>query len=182
MWKSLKANSEKKRGRRDKSEQTKHKISICKFLQLFGICYYLLFYHNKKVNYMLVFIPTRACFWLRKVYIFRRSSLLQEFTAVVQRDWHSLPFLCWFLIILAIPVYTYVHPLHSGAFVAYSSFTLVSFCFIAVSFQLVPVYCGTILVHSVSFRRHSASFWYIPFRSVPFLCLVTPLFALEIWK
>ena len=72
----------------------------------------------------------------------------------------------------------------SGAIVAYSGVTLVSFHSIAVSFRLVPVYSGTILVHSVSFRRHSASFRYIPvysgifrsvpFRSVPFLCLVTP--------
>ena len=123
---------------------------------------------------MLVFIPTRACFWLTKVDIFRRSSLLQQFTAVVQREWHSLPFLCWFVIVSVIPVYTYVSPLHSGSFVAYSSVTLVSFRFIAVSFQLVPVYSGTILVHSVSFRGHSASFRYILFRSIPFLCLVTP--------
>ena len=69
-----------------------------------------------------------------------------------------------------IPVH--VNPLHSGAIVAYSGVTLVSFHFIAVSFRLVPVYSGTILVHSVSFRRHSASFRYIPvysgiFRSVP---------------
>ena len=61
----------------------------------------------------------------------------------------------------------------SGAIVAYSGVTLVSFHFIAVSFRLVPVYSGTILVHSVSFRRHSALFRYIPvysgiFRSVPF--------------
>ena len=60
----------------------------CKFLQLYGICYYLLYYHNKKVNYMLVFIPMRTCFWLRKVDI--------QYT-VVQREWHSLPLLCWFL-------------------------------------------------------------------------------------
>ena len=87
---------------------------------------------------------------------------------------------------------------HSGAFVAYSGVTPVSFLFVAVSFQLVPVYSGTILVHSVLFRRHSGSFRYIPvpflsipasfrlvpvysglfryipFRSIPFLCLVTP--------
>ena len=56
----------------------------------------------------------------------------------------------------------------SGAIVAYSGFTLMSFHFIAVSFRLVPVYFGTILVHSVSFRRHSASFRYIPVYSVPF--------------
>ena len=52
-------------------------------------------------------------------------------------------------------------PLHSGAFVAYSGVTLVSFRFIAVSFQRVPLYSGSILVHFVSFRRHSASFRYI---------------------
>ena len=51
---------------------------------------------------------------------------------------------------------------------ASSGVTLVSFCFIAVSFQLVPLYSGTILVHFVSFRRHSASFRYIPVYSVPF--------------
>ena len=50
---------------------------------------------------------------------------------------------------------------------------------IPVSFRLVSVYSGTILVHSVSFRCHSASFRHIPvysvpFRSVPFLCLETP--------
>ena len=56
----------------------------------------------------------------------------------------------------------------SGAILAYSGVTLVSFDFIAVSFRLVPVYSGTILVHSVSFRRHSASFRYIPVYSVPF--------------
>ena len=37
-------------------------------------------YHNKKANYMLVFIPMRTCFLLRKVDVFRRSSLLQQFT------------------------------------------------------------------------------------------------------
>ena len=47
---------------------------------------------------------------------------------------------------------------------AYSGVTLVSFLFVAVSFQLVPVYSGTILVHSVSFRRVR----YIPVYSVPF--------------
>ena len=67
-----------------------------------------------------------------------------------------------------IPVY--VNLLHSGAFVAYSGVTLVSFLFVAVSFQLVPVYSGTILVHSVSFRRHSGLLRYIPvpFLSIPF--------------
>ena len=93
---------------------------------------------------------------------------------------------------------TSICSVHSGAFVAYSGVTPVSFLFVAVSFQLVPVYSGTILVHSVLFRRHSGSFRYIPipflsiplhsgvilprsgiFRlipvySVPFLCLVTP--------
>ena len=75
-----------------------------------------------------------------------------------------------------IPVY--VNLLHSGAFVAYSGVTLVSysgvtlvsFLFVAVSFQLVPVYSGTILVHSVSFPRHSGLLRYIPlpFLSIPF--------------
>ena len=91
--------------------------------------------------------------------------------------------------VIVIPVY--VNLLHSGAFVAYSGVTLVSFLFVAVSFRLVPVYSGTILVHSVSFRHHSgllryipvpflsipfhsAVFRYIPFRFIPFLCLVTP--------
>ena len=37
-------------------------------------------YHNKKANYMLDCIPTRSCFLLRKVDVFRRSSLLQQFT------------------------------------------------------------------------------------------------------
>ena len=75
-----------------------------------------------------------------------------------------------------------VNPLHSGAFVAYSGVTLVSFRLIAVSFQLVPVYSETILVPSVSFRRHFTSFRYIPVYSVPFLCLVTPLVeALHCW-
>ena len=84
---------------------------------------------------------------------------------------------------------TSICSVHSGAFVAYSGTSV---------FSLVPVYSGTILVHSVSFRRHSGSFQYIPipflsipfhsgvilprsglFRlipvySVPFLCLVTP--------
>ena len=56
--------------------------------------------------------------------------------------------------------------------------------FICVSFRLVSVYSSTILVHSVSFRCYSASFRHIPvysstfrsiaFRSLPFLCLVTP--------
>ena len=48
------------------------------------------------------------------------------------------------------------------------------FRFICVSFRLVSVYSGTILVHSVSFRCYSASFRHIPVYSVPFLCLVTP--------
>ena len=44
------------------------------------------------------------------------------------------------------------------------------FLFVAVTFQLVPVYAGTILVHSVSFRRHFGSLRYIPapFLSIPF--------------
>ena len=67
-------------------------------------------------------------------------------------------------------------PLHSGAFVAYSGVTLVSFRFIAVSFQRVPLYSGSILVHFVSFRRHSASFRYIPvlFLSISFHSGVIP--------
>ena len=59
---------------------------------------------------------------------------------------------------------------------------LTIFVLIALSFRLISVYSsiiparsGTILVHSVSFRRHSGSFRYIPFRSIPFLCLVTPV-------
>ena len=52
-----------------------------------------------------------------------------------------------------------VIPLHSGV--------------IPVSFRLISLYSGTILVHSVSFRCHSALFRHIPvysgiFRSVPF--------------
>ena len=53
---------------------------------------------------------------------------------------------------------------------AYSGVTLVSFLFVAVSFQLVPVYSGTILVHSVSFRRvpvYSGIIRSVPFLSVP---------------
>ena len=65
-----------------------------------------------------------------------------------------------------IPVH--VNPLHSGAIVAYSGVTLVSFRFIPVSFRPVPVYSDTILVHSISVRHHSASFRYIPVYSVPF--------------
>ena len=75
-----------------------------------------------------------------------------------------------------IPVY--VNLLHSGAFVTYSGVTLVSFLFVVVSFQLVLVYSGTILVHSVSFRLvavfsatilvHSVSFRRVPVYSVPF--------------
>ena len=41
------------------------------------------------------------------------------------------------------------------------------------SFRLISVYSGTILVHFVSFRCYSASFRHIPVYSVPFLCLVT---------
>ena len=65
---------------------------------------------------------------------------------------------------------TSICSVHSGAFVAYSGVTPVSFLFVSVSFQLVLVYSGTILVHSVSFRRHSGSFRYIPipFLSIPF--------------
>ena len=53
-----------------------------------------------------------------------------------------------------------------------------------VLFRLFPVYSGTILVHSVSLRfipesfrlvpAYSCLFRYVPFRSIPFLCLVTP--------
>ena len=39
-------------------------------------------------------------------------------------------------------------------------------------FMFIPVYSGTILVHSTSFRCHSAFFGHIPVHSVPFLCLV----------
>ena len=65
---------------------------------------------------------------------------------------------------------TSIYPVHSGAFVAYSGVILVSYLFVAVSFQLVPVYSGTILVHSVSLRSHSGLFRYIPipFLSIPF--------------
>ena len=48
---------------------------------------------------------------------------------------------------------------------AYSGVTLVSFLFVAVSFQLVSVYSGNILVHSVSFRR--VPVYSVPFHSVP---------------
>ena len=57
-----------------------------------------------------------------------------------------------------IPLHLCVIPPHSGV--------------IPVSFRLVSVYSGTILVHSVSFR-------YIPVRSVPFLGLVTPVTSIE---
>jgi len=52
-----------------------------------------------------------------------------------------------------------------------------SFHYISVSFQLVPVHSGTTPVHSASFCLilvYSGSFRYNPFRSIPFLCLVTP--------
>ena len=48
---------------------------------------------------------------------------------------------------------------------AYSGVTLVSFLFVAASFQLVPVYSGTILVHSDSFHR--VPVYSVPFHSVP---------------
>ena len=47
------------------------------------------------------------------------------------------------------------------------------FLFIPVSFRLISLYSGTILVHSVSFRCQSASFHHIPVHSIPFLCLIT---------
>ena len=50
-----------------------------------------------------------------------------------------------------------------------------SFSLIPVSFRLIPVYSGTILVHFVSLRCCSASFLHIPVYSVPFLCFVTPV-------
>ena len=71
-------------------------------------------------------------------------------------------------------------PVYSGI----CHFICVSFRLIPVSFRLVSVYSSTILVHSVSLRCYSASFRHIPvyssifrsvaFRSLPFLCLVTP--------
>ena len=51
-----------------------------------------------------------------------------------------------------IPVHAY--PLHSAAIVACSGVTRVSFRFIAVSFRLVPIYSGTILLHSLSAVAH----------------------------
>ena len=110
--------------------------------------------------------------------------LSYSFTRNRQRRFVPLSFPC-----------TSICSVHSGAFVAYSGVTLVSFLFVAVSFQIVPVYSGIILVHSVSFRRHSgllryipvpflsipfhsAVFRYVPVYSVPFdpfLCLVTPV-------
>ena len=69
-----------------------------------------------------------------------------------------------------IPVYAALFVCHSASFRCHSS--------------VISVYSGTILVHSISFRCHSASFRHIPvyssifrsvpFRSVPFLCLVVP--------
>ena len=57
------------------------------------------------------------------------------------------------------------------------------FCLLLLSFRLVPVYSGTILVYSVSFRchlvlfqSHSALFWHIPVYSVPSQCLATPCY------
>ena len=41
------------------------------------------------------------------------------------------------------------------------------FVYHSASFQLVSVYSGSILVHSVSFSCHSGIFRYVPFRSVP---------------
>ena len=77
--------------------------------------------------------------------------------------------------------YSRVSPPCSGIFrfiLVYSTL-FVSFRLTPVSFRLVLVYPGTILVHSVSFRCYSASFRHIPVYSVPFLCLVTPDFTLS---
>lgn len=79
----------------------------CKFLQLFGICYYVLIIYCS--------CPEGVTFWC-----FCGS--------------------CW----------------------RYSVIPLCSDIF------------GSILVHSVSFQGHSASFRYIPFCSIRFVCLVTP--------
>ena len=62
-------------------------------------------------------------------------------------------------------LFTSICSVHSGAFVAYSGVTLVSLLFVAVSFQLVPLYSGTILVHSVSF--HHVPVYSVLFQSVP---------------
>ena len=62
-----------------------------------------------------------------------------------------------FRFICAIPPHSGVIPARFGIFRYHSC----SFRFIPVSFRLIPAYSGL--------------FRYIPFRSVPFLCLVTPL-------
>ena len=74
---------------------------------------------------------------------------------------HSVLFQSHFALFRHIPVY-------SGIF----RFICVV---ILVSFRLVSVYSGTILVHSGVILPHSGIFWFIPVYSVPFLFLVTPL-------
>ena len=83
-----------------------------------------------------------------------------------------------------IPVPFLFIPSHSGVIRFYSR--VISPC--AGIFRFTPVYSalfvchsgvisarfGIFRYHSCSFRCHSASFRCIPFRSVPFLCLVTP--------
>ena len=60
------------------------------------------------------------------------------------------------------PYHSVLFRYHPGSFRYHSGLFPVSFRFILVSFRSIPV--------------HSGSFRLIPFHSVPFLCLVTPLF------
>ena len=96
---------------------------------------------------------------------------------------------------------TSICSVHSGAFVAYSGVTVVSFSslrchsslfryipvpFLSIPFHSagIPARSGTFRYHSCPFRFIPASFClvpvysglfpYIPFRSIPFLCLATP--------
>ena len=68
-----------------------------------------------------------------------------------------------FRLILLYPLYLGVIPPHSAVNLARSGIFQNHSCslrFVRVLFRLIPAYSGL--------------FWYIPFRSVPFQCLVTP--------
>ena len=103
---------------------------------------------------------------------------------------YSALFCCHSALFPYIPVPFLFIPSHSGVIRFYSRVILPCsgiFWYILLYLCVIPPHSGVILArasmfryHSCSFRCHSASFWYIPvysgiFRSIPFLCLVTPL-------
>ena len=79
-----------------------------------------------------------------------------------------------------VAVYSGTILVHSGSFRNHSG----SFPYIPVPFLSIPFHSAIIPVPFLSIPFHSAVFRYIPFRFIPFLCLVTPVYIMfyNLWQ